>query len=61
MVEVPVDHKAFGTKLYVRLAYIKLWDTLQQRRRSNPRYKGAVISGNPGIGKSFFAYYCALR
>ena len=61
VVDVPVSFAGFDTKLYVRGAYVALWNYLHQRKAADPHYQGAVVSGNPAIGKSCFAFYCMLR
>jgi len=61
MVTLPVAYPNIGDKLYVRPSYVKLYNYLEGNRQADPRYKGAVVSGNPGIGKSFFAHYVLLR
>lgn len=55
----------YGSCMYVREAYRKLADTMDQwRLRDSGADRGTrhvVVSGNPGIGKSWFARWMLVR
>lgn len=48
-----------GNSLYIRAAYRKLADVLEEMRASGKLH--AVISGNPGVGTSCFAIWMLVR
>ncbi len=48
-----------GSTLYVREAYIALEEKLEELRKVGTAH--VVISGNPGLGKSWFALYMLVR
>lgn len=48
-----------GSSLYIRAAYRKLADVLEEMRASGKLH--VVISGNPGLGKSWFAIWMLVR
>lgn len=48
-----------GSRLYVRDAYRKLADVLEQLRAKGKAH--GVISGNPGLGKTWFAIWMLVR
>ena len=48
-----------GSMLYVREAYVALRRKLQELKKEG--FGHAVISGNPGLGKSRFALYMLVR
>lgn len=47
-----------GRFLYVREAYKALQRALEKARSEGTRH--AVVSGNPGVGKSWFAMYLLI-
>ena len=48
-----------GSTLYVRQAYTALHDKLEELKKRGTAH--VVISGNPGMGKSWFALYMLVR
>ena len=48
-----------GSTLYVREAYIALQEKLDEMKKKGTAH--VVISGNPGLGKSWFALYMLVR
>ena len=48
-----------GSTLYVREAYTALHKKLEERKKEGIAH--VVISGNPGLGKSWFALYMLVR
>ena len=48
-----------GSSLYIRVAYRKLADVLEEMRASGMLH--VVISGNEGLGKSYFAIWMLVR
>ncbi|RPB17901.1 hypothetical protein L211DRAFT_844256, partial [Terfezia boudieri ATCC MYA-4762] len=48
--------KDFGGKLYIRDAYNTLWAQI-----SNPSVKNWVITGTPGIGKTYFSLFLLYK
>jgi hypothetical protein len=48
-----------GGQMLVREAYVKLFDTLEADAQKG--FVDAVISGNPGVGKSWFGIYALIR
>ena len=48
-----------GSCLYVREAYVKLAEVLENMRESG--VMNVVISGNPGVGKRYFAIYMLIK
>ena len=48
-----------GSSLYIRAAYRKLADVLEEMRASGTLH--AVISGNSGLGKTWFAIWMLVR
>lgn len=50
---------SLGRTLYVREAYIKLQEVLESLKEGGIGH--VVISGNPGLGKSYFAIYMLIR
>ena len=51
--------EALGSTLYVREAYIALYEKLEAFKKRG--FAHAVVSGNPGLGKSWFALYVLVR
>ena len=48
-----------GNTMYVREAYVKLAAALEQYAARGTKH--IVITGNPGLGKSWFAIYMLIR
>jgi hypothetical protein len=48
-----------GSTLYVREAYVALQEKLEELKKKGTAH--VVISGNPGLGKSWFALYMLVR
>ena len=48
-----------GNTMYVRRAYRKLAEVLEDMRAAGQRH--VVVSGNPGLGKSYFAIWMLIR
>ena len=48
-----------GSTLYVREAYTALHNKLEELKKRGKAH--VVISGNPGLGKSWFALYMLVR
>ncbi|KAK9815363.1 hypothetical protein WJX72_002311 [[Myrmecia] bisecta] len=54
-VELPVPFGRFGPQIYVRACYLALWAWIkEQQNQPGSPFRGCVITGNPGIGKSYF-------
>ena len=51
--------KRLGSCLYVREAYVKLAEVLEKMKESGTM--NVVISGNPGVGKRYFAIYMLVK
>lgn len=51
-----LDNSNIGSELIVRSCYVQLWDIIL----TAPELRIAVL-GSPGIGKSWFLYYCIYR
>ena len=48
-----------GSTMYVRECYMALYEKLEELKKKG--FAHAVISGNPGLGKSWFALYMLAR
>src|SRR5690606_1272818 len=46
----------FGSKLVLRQCYRDIWKKINSRRR-----KKFLVIGSPGIGKSWFLFYCMYK
>lgn len=54
-----LGRKNLGHTLYVREAYIALYEELESLKARD--FAHVVVSGNPGTGKSWFALYVLVR
>ena len=54
-----LGEEILGSSLYVREAYDALFDTLEAEKQDGRPH--AVVSGNPGVGKSWFALWVLVR
>ena len=50
----------FGSTMLVRRSYLDVLNIIHERLRRR-RVKSFIITGTPGIGKSFFAFYCLYK
>src|SRR5260363_283572 len=48
-----LDNKYFGSKIFVRKAYEELWEIIDKQHPGHD----FLITGNPGIGKTFFILF----
>ena len=53
-VQLPPFFWWYSSHILVRRCYIKMWDYLRRRKAQDQRFMGAVVSGNPGDGKTHF-------
>lgn len=61
MATLPAAFGGFSQKMYVRASWIKLQEWLDQQMSEDPNFRGMVVSGNPGIGKSYFLAWQLAR
>lgn len=54
-----LGEEELGSTMYVRECYMALYEKLEELKKEG--FGHAVISGNPGLGKSWFALYMLVR
>ena len=58
--ELSAAFPGFDRKIYVRAVYIAFYKWLMNQLKT-PGFRGCVLSGNPGIGKSVFLVWLLTR